>query len=405
MRGRIFLSALALTTVGSVSVAAAQSAATCSFDAGNAQVNVSVNGLPANLSVTDVAVQVNGAPCGAATAANTNLIRVQGGALDDKVNVSGTLAPGLTAEGDGNEEIEVTYALGSGVDAVVQTLSNIEDDVVIFASASADMGGDGDVDHVYGGTESVALRGRGGNDILDGTLFRRQAYLYGDAGNDTLLGGDQDDKLYGGLGDDVLQSGIGDDVLDGGPGNDAETGGSGNDQFNQGAESNGSDQLLGGAGVDLVYYGLRTAGLVVTLNAQVGADGEVGEGDLIGGDVEQAVGGAGNDSLTGGPGANTLSGGNGNDILSGKGDADVLNGGGGDDTLDGGQGQNTLRGNAGNDTILGNGTEPELFSGGDGDDSITGLADGLVEKVVCGTGTDTVQDTAEDTFVGCEIFN
>jgi len=405
MRGRIFLSAIALTIVGSVSVASAQSAATCSFDAANARVNVTVNGLATDVRVAAGVILVDGVPCGEATTANTDRVHVQGSALSEKVNVSGAFAPGLTAEGDGNEEIELTFALGQGSsDRVVYTLSN-EDDIAIFDNDGADLGGDGDEDLIFTGTESVALRGRNGHDILDGTLFRRSLLLYGDLGDDTLIGGDLADQLYGGEGSDTLEGGLGNDIVDGEAGSDVEMGGAGNDTFNQGAAANGADTLIGGTGVDLVSYSLRTAPLTVTLDSSGGADGEAGENDSVGADVEQANGGSANDSLSGASGANTLRGKGGDDTLVGKGGKDVLDGGDGSDTLDGGLGINTLRGGNGNDTLIGNASAAEVFAGGEGDDTITGLADGLVETVTCGGGNDTVEDTDEDTFVDCEIFN
>ena len=63
-------------------------------------------------------------------------------------------------------------------------------------------------------------------------------------------------------------------------------------------------------------------------------DGEAGEGDNIGTDIEHLVGGAGNDRLFGTAGTNTLNGGAGNDLLDGGAGADYLVGGSGTDTVD-----------------------------------------------------------------------
>jgi Ca2+-binding RTX toxin-like protein len=55
--------------------------------------------------------------------------------------------------------------------------------------------------------------------------------LYGDTGNDRILGGKHSDVLIGGSGEDVLKGGKGADLLDGGTFRDTMTGGSGADTF------------------------------------------------------------------------------------------------------------------------------------------------------------------------------
>ena len=65
--------------------------------------------------------------------------------------------------------------------------------------------------------------------------------------------------------------------------------------------------------MDSVSYGERTANVIVDLGGAVPNDGESGEGDLVGVDVEDVLGGAGNDLLVGSAAANHLSGGLGND--------------------------------------------------------------------------------------------
>ncbi|WP_225009091.1 M10 family metallopeptidase [Novosphingobium percolationis] len=78
--------------------------------------------------------------------------------------------------------------------------------------------------------------------------------------------------------------------------------------------------------------------------------------------IENAIGGAGADTLLGSATANGLSGGGGNDVLRGNAGDDVLNGEGDNDTLDGGAGNDALDGGAGDD----------LLDGGAGDDVLTG---------------------------------
>jgi Ca2+-binding RTX toxin-like protein len=55
-----------------------------------------------------------------------------------------------------------------------------------------------------------------GNDIYRGRLGVLDGVVYGDAGNDTLIGGVGDDRFLGGIGKDSLVGGAGDDTLSGG---------------------------------------------------------------------------------------------------------------------------------------------------------------------------------------------
>ena len=55
---------------------------------------------------------------------------------------------------------------------------------------------------------------------------------------------------------------------------------------------NGADGLQGGGGADDVGYGKRNAGIAVSLDG-VANDGEAGEGDNVGTDVETVSGGSG----------------------------------------------------------------------------------------------------------------
>ena len=81
-------------------------------------------------------------------------------------------------------------------------------------------------------------------------------------------------------------------------------------------------------------------------------DGEVGESDNVGADIENAVGGAGDNVITGSGSANDLTGGVGNDIIDGAGGDDALNGGLGTDRLTGGAGNDDVFGDDGDDTVL-----------------------------------------------------
>jgi hypothetical protein len=80
--------------------------------------------------------------------------------------------------------------------------------------------------------------------------------------------------------------------------------------------------MSGGAGEDQVTYADRTAPVTAAIGAP--GDGEAGEDDVIAGDVEDLVGGHGDDHLSGDDRANRLDGGDGADVLDGRGGDDHL---------------------------------------------------------------------------------
>ena len=194
-------------------------------------------------------------------------------------------------------------------------------------------------------------------------------------------------------------------------------------------DTGGTDWIIAGAGIDCVID-LRPA----TLEYEYGGGGFVSYAAGIHGGftiaagavIENAIGGAGDDTLTGNDAANWLMGGLASDALSGGGGDDRLAGEDGDDTLDGGDGfdfadytdaaagvtvnlglaaaqntggggldtlsniealwgsdhndsltgngsANTLNGAGGNDTLIGGGGVDAL-NGGDGNDGLNGGA-------------------------------
>ena len=139
---------------------------------------------------------------------------------------------------------------------------------------------------------------------------------------DNIIGSPFDDKL---LGDDNLNS------IDGGSGNDIIY------------ASGGSDTINGGDGIDTVSYEIFSDPLTVRLTDIKDSHGKTVDGPgsvtkTSTGDidtltnVENIVGGLGNDTFIG----NIL-----NNKLQGGGGDDTLTGGGGSDSLDGGEGVNT----------------------------------------------------------------
>ena len=110
-------------------------------------------------------------------------------------------------------------------------------------------------------------------------------------------------------------------------------------------------------GFESTYQGLVTSlgrGTVVTLTANssnVVAAVTAGLTAATVTEIEDAVGGSGNDSLVGSHLANTLTGNAGNDTIDGAGGDDKLDGGIGNDSLDGGTGADLMIGGTGNDTF------------------------------------------------------
>jgi uncharacterized membrane protein len=106
---------------------------------------------------------------------------------------------------------------------------------------------------------------------------------------DNYLQGGHDDYIFGGGGNDTIDIGVGD----------------------------GNDTYDGGDGIDTVVYSSATQGIVVNLSlAQNQATGpEIGTDQIS--NIENVIGGSGDDRITGTMGANALIGGAGNDILVG----------------------------------------------------------------------------------------
>ncbi|MEM6453706.1 MAG: M91 family zinc metallopeptidase [Acidobacteriota bacterium] len=184
----------------------------------------------------------------------------------------------LVAEGTGGDDQIVMRQLESG-DLQLEINGETVD---IPAEHRFDLvvrGGDGD-DRIEV-DDSVT-----GRPIEDSFIGRASIVYEGNAGNDTLIGGENaPDTLVGGDGDDVIDGRGGDDYAAGG---------------------NGSDVIDGGAGRDVLY-------------------GDSGD-DVIrgGGDRDYVDGGRGHDEIFGGGGNDTLAGGRGNDRVFGEGGVDTL---------------------------------------------------------------------------------
>ncbi|MEO8243388.1 MAG: peroxidase family protein [bacterium] len=225
------------------------------------------------------------------------------------------------------------------------------DDKLFGDSSGSDINGADQIiggfgnDTIYGGTGIDKLSAGAGDDRV-----------YGDQDTDPFThGGDGDDYVDGGSGGDILYGDNGDDVVVGGSDQDQLFGGDGDDILRPGdptgALTVGSDEVLGGDGIDVNDKGFdlvdfsdnnaRPHGITfdignqsnpnVTVNGapiQVpsyqidGAVGSVSDDSLVGDDASAAGNGsdatiAGNNWLVGGSGNDTFQGLGGNDIIVG----------------------------------------------------------------------------------------
>ena len=170
-------------------------------------------------------------------------------------------------------------------------------------------------------------------------------------GDDFFGGSEAEDVVMGEEGDDVLDGGEGDDWLSGGEltpldhpgpsqGSDEVFGGPGWDVIYDGdlTSNRGADVLDGGScpqpahascpaipsgensdDQDYVYYNVRTAGLIVNLANEFASQGESGEGDNLR-NVERAYTGDGADTVTGNAGVNEFVTQGGDDTIDVSGD-------------------------------------------------------------------------------------
>ena len=261
---------------------------------------------------------------------------LNGGNGNDNMN-GGPKGKDVFNGGTGRDRV----SYGGRTQALTLTIDNIANDGAPAVGSTPGEGDNiaGDVEDISGGSGNDNITGSPGNNAINGG-----------PGNDIINGVGGNDQLRGDAGNDVLNGGDGNDVLFGGPGADVFNGGSGNDTAD--------------------YHEARS-NLIITLD-NVANDGapalpatatqpaRPAENDNVKGDVENVVGGIGNDRITGNGSANRLVGGPGSDQLYGL---------GGNDVLDGGPGADQLFGGDGNDLLLGKDNTKDSLNGGNGDDT------------------------------------
>lgn len=254
---------------------------------------------------------------------------VRGGQRDDVI-IGNSLGNWLQGN-DGNDELtgglnNDTIDGGAGINPLtgqpyVDRLVEIRDDDITLTNSSIAFLNGGDNDTLLS-IETATLTGGAGNNLLNAGSFSGSVTLYGLDGNDLLIGGSAADFLTGGADDDTL------------------IGGGDNDTYFFDTDTNlGSDTIFeasgAGTGVDTFDFAATTS-LPVAVDLSLAILQTVNPNlslTLVAGNViENALGGAMDDTLTGNSLDNLLVGNDGNDTLSGQDGDDTLIGRDGDDT-------------------------------------------------------------------------
>jgi Ca2+-binding RTX toxin-like protein len=212
------------------------------------------------------------------------------------------------------------------------------------------------------------------------------AYLRGTEFADTLTLVTQGTLL-------TIDAGAGDDVITSFNSSVAVSGGAGNDRFVSGAAG---DTFDGGAGSDTIDYSSYATALSANLSTGVGAGGDTFT------NVENIIGGSGDDTLTGAAGDNRLSGGAGADILDDSLGTNIYDGGAGDDQIRAGAARGVVDGGAGIDLlqISASGSSAvvaDLASGVIKVGGVTTLSFSGIERL------DATGSTAADTLTGGDL--
>jgi Ca2+-binding RTX toxin-like protein len=269
-----------------------------------------------------------------------------------------TLLPAVPAHAD----VRAEFALG-----ILTVTGDGDGNAIIVACEGGDVRVNGDPP--TGGqvhcsdVQTILVRARAGGDRIELSDVGRAGFailleigLFGEEGNDTIVGSELNDRIDGGGGVDDLRGGSGADRLLPGGGGGSVVGGGGKDMVlvEGGGTWTANDRRLSHGGEKTTLRGVESLSI----------DGWEA-GDTI---VTKAFAGAvvldgagGDDVLRSGPGRDRLIGSGGDDLLHGGPNRDVLEGADGNDDLRGGQGKDQLRGGLGDDRCRGGpGADSEL---------------------------------------------
>lgn len=333
--------------------------------------------------------------------------------------ITGSIIDNVLDGGDGDDVIDG----GAGNDTITGG-----------ADSAADANTDGGNDTLRGGDGNDTVSGQDGDDVVDeGAASNGADVLSGGTGSDTLdhsarttsiqviidalandgaaaegdlvgpdfetyLGGSAADHYEGGPGAETFKPGGGDDFVDGNGGADVldvseattdttidlpagTANGDGNDTFEdiEGAMTGSGNDTIVMDDTTGVLFNFAADGGHDTVDASATTTGVNINLALYGSppcqpnceEVEDAIGGSGNDTITGTSQSNNLVGGDG---------GDVINAGLGNDTVEGGLGNDTLNDGGGFDILIyRNASSGETIdtangfaTGGDGDDQLNG---------------------------------
>lgn len=203
---------------------------------------------------------------------------------------------------DASDLAEIPVLTESGV---VRVLGGRGDDVISIADLGERIRvyvNSASYDFTRSAVTAFEIHASAGNDSIKIAPYLPMAGIYGDEGNDTILGGSSTDYIFGGAGDDVINGRFGSDYVSGDDGRDFLEGRAGN------------DTILGGKGRDSIFGGNH-------------------DDSVMGGNAADYVdGGTGNDVVAGNANRDTLLGGSGNDYFAADdGEVDWLDGGEGSD--------------------------------------------------------------------------
>jgi hypothetical protein len=332
------------------------------------QVQVSIGEITSLRVVVDLQ---NGADILESSGVDASLaLNITGGAGNDMI--TGGQGDDTIDGGTGNDDL----AGSGGTDTL---LVNGVADVTLTTTQAI-----GDGTDAHDEFERAAISGGAANDRLDASQADMPVTLFGNDGDDTLLGSGHDDVIDGGAGHDVAEfassnitltatsvMGAGDDSLisveglqliavDSGSTIDASAYSGGSVTI---VGTSGDDTLTGGAGDDIIIAG----------SGRDVVSGGDGDDVILGGSGNDTLsGGAGNDAINGGHGRDSIDGGTDDDSLQGGPQADTLKGGGGNDQLSGGAGADVLEGETGDDALVG-GAGANLLIGGEGNDTLNNI--------------------------------
>jgi Ca2+-binding RTX toxin-like protein len=323
---------------------------------------------------------------------------LNGGAGSDTASFvnayNGGSSTGVTVDLNRQGAAQNTVAAGNDTLIGIENLigSQLNDTLIGNAYANVIEGGLGNDTMIGGAGNDTASYAGSAAGVTVSLALQGSAQNTGSAGVDTLSGFEN------------LQGSAFNDSLTGDAGGNTLSGGDGDDILNPGVNAAGvRDMLDGGNGSDTASFAGYTAGITATLNGAVDGIASANRAVIA--------------SLRG---IENLVGGNGNDVLTGDANANVIEGGLGDDMLNGGAGVDTVafsgatgvtvnlsiltaqNTGVGNDTIL----NFENVRTGSGADIVTGDAndnvffDGGGSDVYNGaTGTDTIDYSASTSSV------